>query len=346
MKRLLMWIVFGWMMLCGTASAAGPVSELTVLTHGSFSVSREVLESFQAKHGVSVRFIKGGDAGETLNQAILSKGNPLADVLYGVDNTFLGRALQAGIFESYRSPLLSRISPELHLDPEYRLLPVDFGDVCLNYDKKWFASRNLNPPTRLEDLVLPEYSGLTVVQSPVTSSPGLAFLLTTIGHFGENGYLDYWAKLKKNRVLVVNGWKEAYWSHFSAASKGSRPIVVSYASSPPAEIHFSKTPLIEAPTATVTGPGTCFRQIEFVGILRGTTHREIAEKLVDFFLDQPFQEDIPLQMFMFPANRSARLPDLFVRHAGKAVDPVVLEPDQIEKNRESWMESWADTVYR
>ncbi|MCP4756558.1 MAG: thiamine ABC transporter substrate-binding protein, partial [Proteobacteria bacterium] len=207
---------------------SGEDHEITVMTHDSFSVGKGVVDLFEKAHGVKIRFLKAGDAGAALNQAILSKNNPMADVFYGVDNTFMSRALKAGIFEAYRSPLLEQVPDALKLDSRYRLLPVDYGDVCLNYDKKWFARKNMKPPERLEDLVAPAYSGLTVVENPATSSPGLAFLLVTIGRFGEDGYLSFWKKLRKNEVLVTNGWEEAYWGKFSAASKGDRPIVVSY----------------------------------------------------------------------------------------------------------------------
>ncbi len=160
-----------------------------------------------------------------------------------------------------------------------------------------------------------------MVENPATSSPGLAFLLATVGHFGEDGYLEYWKGLRSNDVLVTAGWEDAYWGQFSAASKGTRPIVVSYASSPPAEVHFSKEPLDESPTAVVAAPGTAFRQVEFVGIVKGTRQPALARKWVDYMLDIPFQEDIPLQMFMFPANSKAVLPDVFRKHAAVPREP-------------------------
>jgi len=208
---------------------------VTLMTHDSFSVSEEVLRQFEDATGIRVHLLPSGDAGAALNQAILTKNNPLADVFFGVDNTLLSRALEAGIFEPYASPNLVDIPDELQLDPDCRLLPVDHGDVCLNYDRTWFAARDVPPPKGLEALTEPEYRGLTVVENPATSSPGLAFLLATIGHFGDDGYLDFWRSLRANDVLVVDGWEEAYWGQFSAASNGTRPIVVSYASSPPAK---------------------------------------------------------------------------------------------------------------
>jgi thiamine transport system substrate-binding protein len=270
----------------------------------------------------------------------------MADLFFGVDNTFLSRALKADIFVPYASPLLEKINDELKLDPQNRLLPVDFGDVCLNYDKKWFAEKGIAPPADLDNLVDPRYKGLTVVQNPATSSPGLAFLLATIGRYGEAGYLDYWKRLRQNDVMITDGWKDAYWGQFSAASKGERPIVVSYASSPPAEVHFAEVKPQEAPTAAVLGKQNAFRQIEFIGILKGTQKRALAEKLIDYMLDKGFQEDIPLQMFVFPVNRDAKLPEVFVKHAQIADDPIVVAPETIAAKREQWIQDWTETVLR
>lgn len=328
------------------ATSVHAETTITVMTHDSFNISKEVMEKFETEHSVTVRFLKSGDAGAALIQAILSKENPLADVFFGVDNTFFSRAIEADIFESYNSPLLAKIPPGLQLDPEHRLLPVDFGDVCLNYDKAWFKARNLTPPSDLSDLVKPAYKGLTVVENPAVSSPGMAFLLATIGRFGEDGYLDFWKKLRDNEVVVAGGWEDAYFGHFTAASKGDRPIVVSYATSPPAAVYYSETKLDEAPTAAVVSDHNGFRQIEFVGIVKGTKEPELARKLVDFMLDTDFQEDIPLQMFVFPANREARLPEIFVKHAAVTKNPAYVDPADIEANRDKWIEAWTNAVLR
>jgi thiamine transport system substrate-binding protein len=331
------------------AAATEAGSEPTVITlmsHDSFSISEEVIAEFEAANNAEVEYLPSGDAGAALNQAILSKNNPLADVFFGVDNTFMSRALDADIFEPYDSPLLEDISDRLELDPQNRLLPVDYGDVCLNYDRAWFIERGIDPPADLNALKEPTYKGLTVVENPATSSPGLAFLLATVGHFGEEGYLGYWQALRDNDVLVVDGWEEAYWGQFSAASDGDRPIVVSYASSPPAEVFFAEEPMEEAPTAVVLADGACFRQVEFIGILKGTEQRALAEKLIDFMLSKDFQEDIPLQMFVFPANETADLPDVFVQYAKIPENPAYVSPDTIESNREAWIEVWTETVLR
>jgi thiamine transport system substrate-binding protein len=344
-----------WLFICLFVILPGIVSQgiaaenqpvVTLLTHDSFAVSTDLLESFEKQYGVTLRILKSGDAGAAVNQAILSKSNPLADVFYGVDNTFMSRALTADIFEAYASPQLSKIPEALKLDPENRLLPVDFGDVCLNYDKNWFVDKKMAPPQTLEDLLKPEYKSLTVVQNPATSSPGLAFLLSTIGQYGKKGYLEFWRKLRANDVYVSTGWSDAYYGQFTRAKGGTRPIVVSYASSPAAEVHYSDIPLDEAPTAAVLGPAMVFRQIEFVGILKGTRQPDLARKLVDFMLSPEFQKDIPLNMWVFPAVPDTPLPEVFRKYTRQAENPVRLTPLEIEKNREQWIESWTDVVLR
>jgi thiamine transport system substrate-binding protein len=300
-------------------------------------------------HNAKVQFLPSGDAGSALNQAILSKENPLADVFFGVDNTFLSRALQADIFEPYMPQGLENIPDELELDPEYRLLPMDYGDVCLNYDKAYFEEKEITPPQTLEDLTKPELKGLTVVENPATSSPGLSFLLATIGHFGESGdynYLDFWRDMRANDVLVTEGWEDAYWGQSTWAGGGERPIVVSYATSPAAEVYFSEGALQEPPTGNVLGDGACFRQIEFVGILKGTKNRDLAEAFVDFMLGKRFQEDIPLQMWVFPANEQAALPQVFLDFAETPEHPAVVSSEAIAQNREAWIEAWTEVVLR
>ncbi|MDY6875447.1 MAG: thiamine ABC transporter substrate-binding protein [Chloroflexota bacterium] len=324
---------------------------LRVMTHDSFDISEETMAAFEAQYNARVMILQAGDAGVVLNQAILSRDNPLADVLYGVDNTLLSRALEADILDPYVSPLLAEIPDYLELDSQHRALPVDYGDVCLNYDKAWFAGQDLTPPARLEDLAMPEYQGLTVVENPATSSPGLAFLLATVGHFGETGdytYLDYWADLRDNDVLVVEGWREAYYDNFTFYGGGDRPIVVSYASSPPVEVYFAEGPFEEAPTAAVVGAGSCFRQIEFVGILisKDAQNRDLAEAWVDYMLGPTFQEDIPLHMFVFPANQNAVLPEAFARFAAIPEHPAEVDCAAIEANREAWIEVWTEIVLR
>ena len=348
MKRLAFLLLAFTLLLaaCGGAEPAAPAT-LTVMTHDSFSVSESVVAAFEQANNAEVVFLQSGDAGSALNKAILSKDAPLADVFFGVDNTFLSRALEAGIFEPYKSPLEANIPRAFILDPEYRALPVDYGDVCLNYDVGWFFDAGLPVPASFYDLLKPEYKDLLVVENPATSSPGLAFLLATIAKFGEDGYLDYWAALRDNGVKVVDGWETAYYTDFSGSSgRGPRPLVVSYASSPPAEVIFADPRPAEAPTGSIVADGMCFSQIEFVGILKGTQNRALAEKWVDFMLDTAFQEDMPLQMFVFPVNGRAKVPTEFELYVPSSYTPATLDPALIAANREKWIEDWTATVIR
>jgi thiamine transport system substrate-binding protein len=340
------WIVVCVMLIAIGCTRSGEPRELVIMTHDSFDISSDVVEAFESENNVKVTFLKAGDAGEVLNRAILTRSNPLADVLYGVDNTFLSRALENDLFEGYESPALSDIPTALILDETHHMLPVDWGDVCLNYDVQWFEDENLAPPGTLEDLAAPAYKGLTVVENPATSSPGLAFLLATVDYFGEQGYGEYWRALRENDVRVENGWKEAYYGQFTAASDGDRPIVVSYATSPAAEVYYSEGQYEVPPTASVTAPGTCFRQVEFVGILKGTRQLRLARAFVDWMLSQTFQEDIPLHMWVYPANQQAELPQVLTSFGAQATGPATLPPDEIAANREAWIEGWTEIVLR
>ncbi|GAP13816.1 ABC transporter periplasmic binding protein, thiB subfamily [Longilinea arvoryzae] len=328
------------------AQTAEPVT-LTVMTHDSFAVTEDLVRQFEQENNVKVEFAKSGDTGSALNMAILSKDAPRADVFYGVDNTFLSRALEAGIFEPYASPLLADIPAEFKLDATNSALPVDYGDVCINYDKAYFADKGLALPATLDDLLKPEYKGLLVTENPATSSPGLAFIMATIVQYGPDKYLDFWKGLKENGLVVVNDWETAYYTNFSGSSgKGSQPMVVSYGSSPAAEVVYADPPVQTAPTASIVGDNTCFRQIEFVGILKGTQHRALAEKFVDFMLGTKFQEDMPLQMFVFPVNSQAKLPDVFTQNIQIPAKPATIDPSEIGANREAWINAWTETILK
>ncbi len=323
--------------------------QLTVMTHDSFAVSAEVIAQFEAENNVKVNFVKGGDAGAALNRLLLTSmsGTPEADVFFGLDNTFLSRALDNDLFEPYAAPALTEIPASFKLDPQNRALPIDYGDVCINYDKAWFESKSLPLPQSLVDLTKPIYQGLLVVENPATSSPGLSFFLASVAEFGESGWQSWWQALKDNGVVVVSDWETAYYTNFSGSSgRGSQPMVVSYASSPAAELIYAETPLEESPTGSIVADGTCWRQIEFAGILKGTHKRALAEKFIDFMLSKPFQEDMPLQMFVFPVLPDAALPEAFMRASAIPAKPAVLDPLVIATQRDGWLRAWTDLMLK
>jgi thiamine transport system substrate-binding protein len=325
-------------------AADDPVT-ITLVTHDSFAASKSVLAAFTKQSGVKVKILRAGDAGSALNQVILTKDDPLGDVFFGVDNTFLSRALDAAVFQPYESPALASVPVEYQLDATHHLTPVDRGDVCINVDKKWFAREGVPVPTTLADLVAPEYSGTLVVENAATSSPGLAFLLATIARYGEDGWQDYWEQLRDNDVLVVDDWTNAFEGQFSqGGGDGTYPLVVSYASSPPVAVYFSKPTPKTSPIGTMLD--SCFQQVEFAGVLAGTEHRREARAFVDFLLSKRFQEDIPLQMFVFPVRDDAALPPVFQKFAEVPPSPLSLPPAEIGANREQWIDAWTDTVLR
>lgn len=329
---------------CGDTNPPAEDRQVTVslLTHDSFAASESVLESFTDRTGIKIEIVPSGDAGEVVNKSILTAGKPLGDVLFGVDNTFLSRALDADLFIPHESAALASVPDALELDPEHRVTPIDHGEVCVNYDKTAFSA-NSPPPAHLNDLIEPRHRDQLVVENPATSSPGLAFLLATIERFGEGGWEDYWRGLRANGVQITSGWEEAYNSAFSGgAGEGSRPLVVSYASSPPAEVHFSEVPGGEATTAVLDDG--CFSQIEFAGVLRGSEKVAAARQVVDFLLSPEFQADMPLNMFVFPARDGVELPEVFERFAGRPQQPSRMDPARIEQGREGWISRWTELM--
>jgi thiamine transport system substrate-binding protein len=330
-----------WVVSCG-----GDDDAVTLVVYESFPIEgtpvNDALDGFTEETGIEVEILVAGDTGTMLSKAELTAGNPEGDVMWGVDNTFLSRALAAEVFEPYESGALDQLDPDLvDLVPGHEATPVDFGDVCVNYDLEWFAERDLDPPATLGDLADPAYADLLVVQNPATSSPGLAFLLATIADRGEDGWEAYWDALDDNGVAVVDGWTEAYYERATWWG-GDRPLVVSYGSSPPVEVIFADPPVTEAPTGVVEA--TCFRQVEFAGVLRGTDSPQAARRLVDFLVSPEFQREVPLNLFVFPANTGVELEPEFRRYAVIPDDPLTMDPATIGAGREAWTDRWTSIV--
>ena len=330
---------------CATDDVAETPERLTIIAHDSFARGADDIGAFDAfteETGIEVEVLAGGDAGSVVTQAVLTKDNPLADVLFGVDDTFLSRALDEEIFRPYRSELIGTVPADL-VDPEDLVTPIDFGDVCINYDREWFEEAGVEIPTSLDDFRTSPSAENLVVQHPATSSPGLAFMLATIDIYGEEGWLEFWADLREGGVSVASDWDSAYYGEFIRHG-GDNPLVVSYASSPPAEVIFAEEPVDTSPTGVVEAG--CYRQVEYAGVLEGTDYPEAAGELVDYMLSVEFQEMIPLTWFVFPVNEDASLPQEFVDHTVIPESPTRLSAEAIAENRDRWIDEWISLMER
>jgi thiamine transport system substrate-binding protein len=327
---------------CG--SGGETPTEVVLLTHDSFAVSKDVKAAFEQESGLTLRILQAGDANETLNRALLTAGDPQADVIFGIDDSVLSRALEGDLLEEYEPDDLTELQTEFTA-PDPHVTPIDHGEVCLNVDRAWFAKRGIPPPRSFADLVLDRYRNLLVVENPATSSPGLAFLLATIAMYGDR-WEAFWRGLRANGVLAVDGWSEAYGQQFSGAagSPGKRPIVVSYATSPAAEVIYASKPLDVAPTEAVEDG--CYRQVEYAGVLRGAANEDGARALIDFMLSERFQADVPGSMFVYPVRDGVALPEAFVEHAIVPESPLQLPADDIDENRDRWVARWTEIVAR
>ncbi len=327
----------------GTTDEGDSTKQVTIATHDSWAMSDEVLADFTEQTGYTVKVEPNGDAGQLTNKLVLTKGAPIADAVYGIDNTFASRAVEAGVLVEH-TPEDSPASAADYALPDpvaaAQLVPIDFGDVCVNVDDVWFAEHDVVPPRTLQDLTEPAYRNLMVAPGATTSSPGLAFLLATISQFGEEEWEDYWQDLLDNGLKITSGWSDAYEVDFTAGGGGGdRPIVVSYASSPPFTIPEGK-----AKPTTSALLDTCFRQVEYAGVLDGAENPEGAKALIDFMQQREFQQALPDNMYVFPVNDEAPLPESWAKYAKVAPEPLEVDPEQIQSSRDDWLRAWGDLV--
>ena len=315
---------------------------LTIMTYDSFAVSEELVTAFEAENDVKLQFIEAGSGGEMVTRAILTKDDPIADVVIGFDGSQFEKIFSNDLLEPYESPELANIPEKFRLDAENRAIPFNFGDVCINYDVHYFEDTGLALPESLDDLLKEEYHGLLVTQDPSASNTGMGFLLATIDKYGEDGFIDYWRELVDNGLVIGTSWTSTYYTNFSAAGGGEQPMVVSYTTSPAAEFIYSETG--DAPTASLTGDGMCYRQIEFCGILKNTKNLELAQKFIDTYIGKAWQEDLPMQMFVYPVNEQAELPEGFLLHGEPAPNPTIMEAGFVSEKRAEWVRLWTENA--
>ena len=329
-----------------SASPTASAGTVRLLAHDSFAVSQELIAAFEQQTGLHLEVITAGDAGTMVAGAVLAAGSPSADVMFGVDNTLVSRAVAAGVFAPYASPELGSVLPTLRDDTaDGQVTPIDYGDVCVNVDDAFYAEPGRRAPTSLDDLADPAFAGQLVVEDPATSSPGLAFLLATIATYGDD-WPAYWTRLRDNGVKVAASWTDAYLADFTkGGGEGDDPLVVSYATSPPAEIVYANDPKPQRPSTSVMTNG-CYRQVEYAGVLAGTPNQAAAQQVVDWLLSPQVQADVPLSMFVFPARDGVALPEVVDRFAAKVANPVHLDAAEVAANLPDWLDRWSTVMGR
>lgn len=328
-----------------TFSTLASAKDLRVIVHSSFDLPKPLLAKFESEAGVKLKIVKGGDSGEMLNKLILTKKAPIADVVYGIDNAQAVKAKAADVLDVYDGAALSK---EAQGDSKAEFagmaVAVDYGFVTLNYDKAAVAKRGLPLPKSLEELTQPAYKKWLVVENPATSGPGYAFLLATIANMGEEKAFAWWKSMRANDMKVAKGWTEAYYTDFSR-NGGAYPIVVSYASSPAAEVFYSKEKLTESPTASLFLPGGVFRQVEGVALIKGGAQRPAAEKFLEFMRTAEVQEALQTTMWMYPMQNTTKRVDA-MRFAPEPTKFESLPPSVIAEKGAAWISRWTKTVLK
>lgn len=311
---------------------------VVLVTHESFSLPKPLVRRFERESSLDLEIRASGDAGSLTTKLAMTAENPTGDVAFGVDNTFASRALEEGVFDTAEVDLPAGAEEYVVPGDEgEQMVPVDLGHVCVNIDVRWFGERNLQPPASLDDLADPAYRGLFVTPSALSSSPGLAFLLTTVEEYGD-GWTDYWRALLANDVKIVDGWSDAYFTDFTrGGGEGPRPIVLSYDSSPAFTVPKGAE---ESDTRALLD--TCFRQVEYAGVLAGADNPEGGRELVEFLLSEEVQAALPESMYVFPVRDGVGLPPDWAEHAEQPEDPYVMDPAEIAEDRDEWLAQWRD----
>jgi thiamine transport system substrate-binding protein len=350
MRRIRVWMVLVTAALVTTSCSlvggdddSGDDSKRVVLvTHESFVMSKELQKQFEDESGYDLVVKASGDAGALTNKLVLTKDDPTGDAVFGIDNTFGSRAIDEGVLAPYAATLPAGVDAyALEGDDEHDLTPVDTGNVCVNVDDTWFADHGVPEPQTLDDLVEPAYQDLFVTPGATTSSPGLAFLLATIAAYGADGWQDYWSQLMANGAKLTQGWSDAYEVDFTqGGGGGDRPIVLSYDSSP------AFTTDGNGGTTTSALLDTCFRQVEYAGVLAGAKNPDGAKALVDFMLSRAFQDALPDAMYVFPVDAGATLPPDWAKFAKQPEHALSVDPAEIAANRDAWLTDWSDVTSR
>jgi len=333
---------------CTAATESGPEpsgdgdpGKVVLVTHDSFSLPKKLIRSFEEESGLDLVVRSSGDAGQLTNKLVLTQGSPTGDVAFGVDNAFGSRALEEGVFAANDVALPDGVDAyALAGDDEGRLVPIDTGDVCVNIDVGWFKDHDLRAPTTFGDLIDPRYEGLFVTPGASTSSPGLAFLLATIETYGDDWPL-WWGDLIDNDAKITSGWSDAYYVDYTLGGEdGSRPIVLSYDSSPA----FTLTDDGQRSTSRAL-MDTCFRQVEYAGVIEGADNPTGAQKVLEWLLSPEVQEALPTSMYVYPVT-DVPLPSDWARFAPQPEQPIVMDPAKISEHREEWLTEWTDLTSR
>ncbi|MDY6054860.1 thiamine ABC transporter substrate binding subunit [Micrococcus sp.] len=310
-----------------SGAPAGEASTVRIMTHDSFTLPPELLERFERESGYRLVTTAPGDSGTVVNQILLAKDAPTVDGVYGVEDHSAHRLVREGAVAEHTPENLPASAAELMVDG--RMTPVDQGQVCFTTDPAWFQAHGVPAPTSIDQLDEPPYAELTVVTSPLTSSPGMSLLAATTQKYGQDGWQGWWRGLLENGGKVGAGWSDAYEVDFSGGQgRGAFPIVLSYVSSP-----------AFAPQTTVI-EDSCTPQVEYAGVLEGAQNPEGARAFVDFLLTEEVQAALPEAMYMYPVDETIPLPQEWAEHAPLVADPITPDPARVDEQRENLLKEW------
>jgi len=309
--------------------------ELVVYTYDSmvseYGLGPKIIPKFEEQCNCKIKMVSKGDAGQVLTTLVLEKENPKADVVIGLDNSLIQKAIEKKVLEEFTPKNIGIVPKDIGFYKKGFLTPFDYGFIAFVFDSKKIEAE-LNEFDSLLDSRLEKK---IVIQNPRTSSPGLALLFWSIEVYGDPGYKEFWKEFKPNILVVTDGWDESA-GLFRA---GEAPMYLSYATSP---AYYAEFEDINHFLAAEFEEGH-YIQVEGIGIVKGTKNRKLAEQFIEFMLTEEAQKEIPFTQFMFPVNKNIELPKAF-EYAVMPDKKLELDPELIEEKQEEWISEWEKII--
>lgn len=340
---------------CQTLPTQDDDGTLKILTYDIAAFSDDMLTNFTEQTGFAVELVYTDDAGGILEIMLQTQGSPQVDLAVGLDNTYLQTALDFCLL-TVNNVDTSNVDPNvMALYDGPKAVPFDQGHVCLNYDESVVDGENLTEPQTLWNLTESQWTDKTVFPSPLTSSPGRAFMVATIDYF-ENDLdpnttaFDWWKAMADNGATFTSGWTEAYEIHYSGGygawvdgHLGDAAMTVSYCHSPGVEAYYGGN---WTSSTSLVLPRATFHQVEYGGLVNGGGNQEAANAFLTFLLSEDINRNMPENNLMQSVLNNATWPEEegYRYHTDLPTLNANITTERIGQEMDDWLMAWTNAT--
>jgi len=221
----------------------------------------------------------------------------------------------------------------------------------VNCDENYVDGENVTVPTSLWNLTEPQWNGKIAFPSPVTSSPGRSFMISTIDYFENDednttDAFDWWSQIKQNGAIITSGWTESYETHYTGGYGewtdgyiGDAAMTISYCHSPGVEAYYSSN---WTHSTSLMLPLTSFHQVEYAGIINGAANVDAANQFIEYLLSPEINTLMPEANLMYSVLDNTDLPETsgYQYHSDIPTQPSSISSERISQEMESWLSQW------